>query len=98
MSNLENMVSLSNNSRWISLFEYFKKVNEMILFRSKRIDGSIFPHHEFSYKSPPKKIERYCSHFKSKMWFEIITKAEESRVQLVKPKIINVTDEIIDIC
>ncbi|WP_370629423.1 DUF6678 family protein [Moritella sp. 28] len=41
-SNLKNLISLSNNSRWISLFEDLKNVDEMLLFRSKNVDGSFF--------------------------------------------------------
>ena len=96
-SNLKNLISLSNNSRWISLFEDLKNVDEMILFRSKSVDGSFFPDEEFSYTHTPE-IEQYYGDFKSMMWFEIVTKLENSVGQLVKPELIDVTDKIIGIC
>ncbi len=96
-SNLQNLISLSNNSRWVSLFEELKNVDEMILFRSKNVDGALFPDEEFSYTHTPE-IEQYYGDFKSMMWFEIVTKLEKSRGRLVEPELIDVTDKIIRIC
>ncbi|SHO23173.1 Putative uncharacterized protein VP1792 [Moritella viscosa] len=79
------------------MFEDLKNVDEMILFRSKNVDGSFFPDEEFSYTHTPE-IEQYYGDFKSMMWFEIVTKLEKPVGQLVKPDLIDVTEKIIGIC
>lgn len=94
---MQNLISLSNNSRWISLFEELKTVDELLLYRSKSVDGSTFPNEEFSYTHTPE-IEQYYGDFKSMMWFEIVTKLKKPRGHLVKPELIDVTEKVIGIC
>ena len=86
-----------NNSRWNSLFCDLSDATEIITFKVGYIDGSTWPE-EFSGHEYTQEIEQICGNFVAIEWIDIITKIEKPKGALLLPDILDVTEEIVELC
>ena len=93
----ENLIGVMNNTRWNALFNGLSNIDEMIKFRVTYIDGSYWPDDE-SNREYTVEIEQIWGNFIATEYLDIITKIEKLKGALIKPEIIDVTQQVIKLC
>jgi hypothetical protein len=88
-----NYFGVMNNCKWDAIYNIFKNEDLPFLYRSKSIDGSVFPegHLRFDVR------EVMPLHNESLLWLEIHSIQKESVGRLIEPKIVDNTPLAIEL-
>lgn len=66
----EELFGVMNNSRWQAVYKIFSESDQPFQFKSKIIDGEVFPEDHLRFDSR----EVFPKHFSSILWLEVHTK------------------------
>lgn len=88
-----NYLRVMNNCKWNAIYSLFQGEGLPFLFRSKSIDGSVFPedHLRFDVR------EVMPLHNESLLWLEVHSIKKESIGRLIEPKVIDNTSLAIEL-
>ena len=93
----QHLIGVMNNSRWNALFEGLSKVQKMLSYKVIYIDGSSWPGVGSDHTETPE-IEQIWGNFIAIETLDIRTKMENPRGALLSPEVIDVTEQIIQLC
>ncbi|MCO4113610.1 DUF6678 family protein [Aeromonas hydrophila] len=88
------MTSVSNNSKWNSLFALLHQSNRFFQYRRTDLDGSTFPEDGKSYTP---ELAQYGGNFWAMEFLDVLAYQAHSRGALLAPDIEDFTDEAIHI-
>jgi hypothetical protein len=93
----ERMIGVMNNAKWNSLFEALNTIDELLSYRVTYIDGSTWPDAEASFPYTSE-LAQIWGNFMAMEYIDLDARIEHSKGSLLKPKIIDHKQKVIELC